>query len=140
MSRLPRDIEGDADAIANFMQLEKAFYKQVGANISAQRVAKGLRNEDLANALGRSTSVVGHWQIGKRYVSLYDLHRISQVLGVSLYDLLDGTQSAEDSGYAAGHRAGTAEALQTVMEVAQRLQKARQATASPDEIFEEIRP
>lgn len=48
------------------------------------RLEAGLRQEDLANALGQSQSFVSKYESGERRLDLIELQQICKVLGFSL--------------------------------------------------------
>lgn len=52
------------------------------------RVAAGMRQEDLAQALGMPQSVVSKFESGERRLDLLELHDVCQALGISLVEFV----------------------------------------------------
>lgn len=68
-------------------------YKDLGFRIRQQRVEKDWTQEQLAAAIGMSTSFVGHIERGTRKASLETLVLLANALGASLDYLLAGSLS-----------------------------------------------
>ena len=63
---------------------------RIGEQIKNYRKIVGLTQEQVANYLGVSTPAVNKWEKGDRYPDLLTTKKISQILDVSLDDLLAG--------------------------------------------------
>ena len=63
-------------------------------NLPRMRVARGLKQAELARKLGVSRSIVCCWESGKRTPSLDQAARLAQALECTLDDLVNLTNSA----------------------------------------------
>lgn len=54
----------------------------MGEKIRALREAKGLSQNDLAEALGIDQSAVSKWESGKAEPTLFNVRRLANILGV----------------------------------------------------------
>lgn len=63
-------------------------WEVIQLNLAALRKQKGLTQEELAAALGVSTSAVGNWEAGLRRPRYETLRRLASVLGVTIDELL----------------------------------------------------
>jgi len=61
-----------------------------GARVRELRRAKGLSQEDFADACGLDRTYISGIERGKRNVSLINLHTIARSLGTNLSRLFDG--------------------------------------------------
>lgn len=59
-------------------------YAQIGQKIRLAREEAGLSQEEVGNRLGCSGVTISTWEMGKRRISLEDLHRLAKVLGKPL--------------------------------------------------------
>lgn len=66
--------------------------KKIGAFIAANRKAKGLTQEQLAEKLGVTNKTISRWETGKYMPDLSLLQPLSEELGISLNELLSGEQ------------------------------------------------
>lgn len=64
------------------------LYAAVGFRITRVRKARGLRQDDLAQAVGLTRSSIANTETGRQRVPLHTLLAIAQALGVELVDLL----------------------------------------------------
>lgn len=119
MAKIPEGLSNNPAALAAYMQEEMSFYKTIGKNIRSVRRSKGISTEDVAEKIGRWPGTINGWECGRRYIGIFDLHRVAAVLEVSLFDLLYGPEKGNQEAYLAGHRSGAAEALQALVEAAQ---------------------
>lgn len=62
--------------------------KQIGERIKELRKAKGLSQEDLARSIEMSRPSLAQIELGNRSVDVFELFRLSQVLGFSLDEFL----------------------------------------------------
>jgi transcriptional regulator with XRE-family HTH domain len=60
----------------------------VGRNVLRARLAKGLKQEKLAELSGRTQQYISELENGKRNPTIIILFEIAQVLGVSPHELL----------------------------------------------------
>jgi transcriptional regulator with XRE-family HTH domain len=70
----------------------------VGARIRAARLARGMTQADLAEAVGVSRSAVAQWETERSGQVRGNLTRIASVLGVTVEHLLSGASQGERSG------------------------------------------
>ena len=91
-----------------------AVDKLVGRNIRVLRLAKGLSQTELADALGITFQQVQKYEKGTNRVGSGRLLKISGVLGVKITDFFERDRSASRYGAAFGIRsAGAARVLPT---------------------------
>ncbi len=62
----------------------------VGKNIRHFREAAGLSQEALAEKLGVTRQAVSNWELGKTEPDIETLHRIADVLGVTIEEIIYG--------------------------------------------------
>jgi transcriptional regulator with XRE-family HTH domain len=67
----------------------------IGRNIAAERVRRGLRQEDLAQHLGMSRAAIGHIETGRHPVSIDHLPAICRTLGISIGTLFIGADTQD---------------------------------------------
>ena len=68
--------------------MEGELQKIAGANIRAYRTAKGVSQEELADALGVHRTYMGGVERGERNLTLRSLERLADRMGVDPVDLL----------------------------------------------------
>lgn len=68
----------------------------IGKRIKSARQKAGMSQEELAQSIGATKSAVSRYEAGKRQPSYDQLQRIAKVLGVSIYELFDGSMVDED--------------------------------------------
>ncbi|MFZ5867399.1 MAG: helix-turn-helix domain-containing protein [Thermodesulfobacteriota bacterium] len=61
-----------------------------GQNLKAQRFRTGLSQEELANKAGLDRSYVGGVERGERNVSLLNILKLAESLGISISELVAG--------------------------------------------------
>lgn len=59
----------------------------MGAKIRAYRLAKGLSQFDLADALGLDQTTISAWECGKAEPTAFNIRRLADILGVAPGDL-----------------------------------------------------
>lgn len=69
-------------------QEEKAFFKALGARISAARKDSGITQVQLAQTMGVSQQTVASWEVGRRGVPVSNLPLLARTLGLSVEMLL----------------------------------------------------
>ena len=67
----------------------------VGKNIKKFRVLKNMSQEDLAEHLSVTRQAVSNWETDKTQPDIETLHNISMVLGVSIEELIYGTEGTK---------------------------------------------
>ena len=70
-------------------------YKKIGQFISTLRKNKKLTQEQLANKLNITKNAVSKWERGLSLPDISIIIPLSEILGVSLYDLLKGEENDE---------------------------------------------
>jgi transcriptional regulator with XRE-family HTH domain len=68
---------------------------QVGAALRAARLARGLRQDDLARMLEVDRSTVARYEAGERAMSVSTLVQVARLLNRPVYALLPGLQTNE---------------------------------------------
>lgn len=68
---------------------------KIGANIMRARKAKGMTQMQLANALGISFQAVSNWERGQSCPDISKLGELSELLGVSIDEILGNRRAAE---------------------------------------------
>ena len=69
--------------------------QRIGANIMRARKAKGYTQMTLADALGVSFQAVSNWERGQTCPDIANLSQLSQVLDISIDELLGNKRAAE---------------------------------------------
>lgn len=67
----------------------------LAASLRAERARRGLRQEDIAEAMGWARSTVAEVESGSRRLSLWEVARACEVLGVGLHDLVRGAEGED---------------------------------------------
>jgi transcriptional regulator with XRE-family HTH domain len=78
--------------------MDEGDSESVGARIRAARLARGMTQADLAEAVGVSRSAVAQWETERSGQVRGNLTKISSVLGVSVQHLLSGTSEGVTVG------------------------------------------
>lgn len=73
--------------VAEYRELNK---KEMGARIKARRIALGMSREDLAKKMSVTAKTIANVEYGEKGLSLKNLYKLKQVLGVSIDFLMDG--------------------------------------------------
>lgn len=66
---------------------KREFYQEIGMRIRAYRKKSGMRQGELANLVGISTSAVSNLEKGKSMVTVYTLGMIAEALGISMGEM-----------------------------------------------------
>ena len=109
----------------------------IGKRIKAARQKAGMSQEELAQAIGSTKSAVSRYEAGKRQPSYDQLQRISDALGISIYELFDGSTTDADGTihiWPAPQNASeeaTPEELEALLE---KLQNGEPLLLSPDDL------
>jgi ribosome-binding protein aMBF1 (putative translation factor) len=67
---------------------ERQIKEEFGARVRAFRVQKGLSQEALALACGLDRSYIGGVERGERNISIINIHKIAEALGIPAGELL----------------------------------------------------
>lgn len=70
--------------------MPKPTLKKLGENVRRFRQSKGLSQEKLAQLAGLHRTYIGGVERGERNISVLNLIRLAQALGVSLSDIVKG--------------------------------------------------
>lgn len=78
-------------------ELKDLDLKQMGRRIRSQREGMHMSRNELAFALGVSGKFIADIEYGDKGVSIQNLYRLSQILGLSADYILGGDPAAKDS-------------------------------------------
>lgn len=81
------------------MELKELNKKEMGARIRARREALNMSREELAKKMSVTGKTIANIEYGEKGVTLKNLYKMKQVLGVSVDYLMDGDdifEGAED--------------------------------------------
>lgn len=67
---------------------------EFGEKLKTARDEKGMTQQTLANSLYVTRQAVSRWECGARYPDLLTAKKLSEILGVSLDELLSGEETA----------------------------------------------
>lgn len=70
------------------MNFESKIYKDIGLNVKNYRLMKGFSQEKLSEMLDANSKFIGHVERCERCISLKKLIQLSEILEVSLEDLV----------------------------------------------------
>src|ERR1035437_5144164 len=70
--------------------------KEIGKRVAELRKIKGLSQEDLAKSIGISRPSLAQIELGNRFIDVFELHKLSLVLGFSMDDFLSADFKAVD--------------------------------------------
>ena len=83
----------DSAWLSDSLTLEESiiakYIAQIAATIQRQRKAKGYTQQELANMLGVSQVMISRWENGEENFTIATLARISNALGIALYNPLE---------------------------------------------------
>jgi transcriptional regulator with XRE-family HTH domain len=68
---------------------EKEYLKKLGANIKKVRIAKRLKQVELANACNFDRQNMYHIEAGRHNLTIINIRKIAKELGVTVSDLVD---------------------------------------------------
>lgn len=91
--------------------------KETGKLIRGSRTERGLTQQALADALHVSAGAVSKWENGHSFPDISLLESLSDVLGVSISEIVMGKRNTEET---AEHLAGESEAIRSVISEAVR--------------------
>ena len=72
----------------NYLNSEKTFLKQIGSNIKQQRKKADISQEGLALKCELDRAYVGRVERGENNISILNLKKISDALGIKISELL----------------------------------------------------
>jgi transcriptional regulator with XRE-family HTH domain len=67
----------------------------IGRNIKAERVRRGLRQEELGEVLGLSRAAIGHIETGRHPVAVDSLPAVCRALGIGIESLIQGADTQD---------------------------------------------
>ena len=79
------------------IELQELNKKEMGARVRARRDALGMSREDLAKKLSVTAKTIANIEYGEKGVTLKNLYKLKQVLGVSIDYLMEGDASFIDT-------------------------------------------
>ena len=79
------------------IELKELNKKEMGARVRARRDALGMSREDLAKQLSVTAKTIANIEYGEKGVTLKNLYKLKQVLGVSIDYLMEGDASFIDT-------------------------------------------
>ena len=79
------------------IELKELNKKEMGARVRARRDALGMSREDLAKKLSVTAKTIANIEYGEKGVTLKNLYKLKQVLGVSIDYLMEGDASFIDT-------------------------------------------
>jgi len=79
------------------IELKELNKKEMGSRIKARREALGMSREDLAKRLSVTGKTIANIEYGEKGVTLKNLYKLKQVLGVSIDYLMEGDSRFVDS-------------------------------------------
>ena len=74
---------------------DEKLLQEMGARIKARRSALGMSREDLAKRMSVTAKTIANIEYGEKGLSLKNLYKLKQVLGVSIDFLMDGDNAFE---------------------------------------------
>lgn len=91
--------EMPAQQPASEIRGESGLYRYIGQAIAARRKAIGMRQHELADAIGKSRSAVGNIETGVERTTMINLYQIASVLNVAAKDLLPESIDLSEETY-----------------------------------------
>ncbi len=79
------------------VELKELNKKEMGSRIRSRREALGMSREELAKKLSVTGKTIANIEYGEKGVTLKNLYKLKQVLGVSIDYLMEGDSSFMDS-------------------------------------------
>lgn len=74
------------------IELKELNKKEMGARVRARRDALGMSREELAKKLSVTAKTIANIEYGEKGVTLKNLYKLKQVLGVSIDYLMEGDE------------------------------------------------
>lgn len=78
------------------IELKELDRKEMGARIRARRESLKMSREDLAKKLSVSAKTISNIEYGEKGMTLKNLYKLKQILGVSIDFLMDGDDAYAD--------------------------------------------
>lgn len=79
------------------IELKELNKKEMGARVRARRDALGMSREELAKKLSVTAKTIANIEYGEKGVTLKNLYKLKQVLGVSIDYLMEGDEIFVDT-------------------------------------------
>lgn len=79
------------------IELKELNKKEMGARVRARREVLGMNREDLAKKLSVTAKTIANIEYGEKGVTLKNLYKLKQVLGVSIDYLMEGDATFIDT-------------------------------------------
>ena len=70
---------------------KKAFYRQFGLSLAAQRKRLGVTQDDLASGSEMSRATIANIELGKQSVQLHQMYALASALNIPAEELLPST-------------------------------------------------
>lgn len=71
------------------MDTDKEFLKALGTRLRAERIAAGLKQDDLAAKIGVSARTIIRYEAGKQDIGISALYAIAEAIGVDAQDVIE---------------------------------------------------
>ena len=68
--------------------------KLIGINLRNFRISQGYRQEDLAEYLGVTRSMISYYESGERDIPVISMNKLADLFGIELEALLEGNEEA----------------------------------------------
>ena len=79
------------------MALQELNKKEMGKRIRDRRKLMSMSREDLSKKLGVTSKTIANIEYGEKGMTLKNLYRLKQILGVSIDFMMDGDLADEES-------------------------------------------
>lgn len=75
-------------------QESRAYFRTLGAHVTAMRKSRGMTQAELARAIGVSQQAVFAYELGERRISVLILVKLAKVFGISVEEMMGLTKPA----------------------------------------------
>ncbi|MDR0676597.1 MAG: helix-turn-helix domain-containing protein [Elusimicrobiota bacterium] len=69
--------------------VEKKIKKEIGRRLAFFRNKNGLMQIDITDKLKVSKTVLSDWEVGRSLISIINLFKVCEILGITIFDILD---------------------------------------------------